>query len=111
VVDQSERWRSPFTQVELRKMWTYSDGVAAVKAYWSPGGIGGAGSWALVDQATGNAQGAVPAGEFSRRFRPVDVFADVPGLPTIWGRLRSNERKQANRIPRKVAVDVALDGF
>ena len=66
-------------------MWTYSDGVAAVKAYWSPGGAGRAGSWALADQATGNAQGVVPAGEFSRRFRPVDVFADVPGFPTYLG--------------------------
>jgi hypothetical protein len=27
----------------------------------------------------------VPAGEFSRRFRPLDVFADVPGLPTYLG--------------------------
>jgi hypothetical protein len=91
VVDQPERWRSPFTQVELRKMWTYSDGVAAVKAYWSPGGIGGAGSWALVDQATGNTQGVVPAGEFSRRFRPVDVFADVPGFPTYLGTVTASD--------------------
>jgi hypothetical protein len=91
VVDQPERWRSPFTQVELRKMWTYSDGIAAVKAYWSPGGIGGAGSWALVDLATGNAQGAVPPGEFSRRFRPVDVFADVTGFPTYLGTVTASD--------------------
>ena len=72
-------------------MWTYSDGVAPVKAYWSPGGTGGAGSWALADQATGNAQGVVPAGEFSRRFRPVDVFADVPGFPTYLGTVTASD--------------------
>ena len=66
-------------------MWTYSDGARTVKAYWRPGGTGRPGSWALVDQATGNVQGAVRAGEFSRRFRPVDVFADVPGFPTYLG--------------------------
>ena len=66
-------------------MWAYSDGVTAVRAYWSPGGDGEAGSWVLADQATGNAEGVVPAGEFSRRFRPVDVFADVPGFPTYLG--------------------------
>ena len=44
-----------------------------------------AGSWVLVDQGTGNVRGVVPAGEFSRRFRPVDVFADVPGLPGYLG--------------------------
>jgi hypothetical protein len=91
VVDQPERWRSPFTQVELRQMWTYSDGVAAVKAYWSPGAISGAGSWALVDQATGNAQGVVAAGEFSRRFRPVDAFADVRGFPTYLGTVTASD--------------------
>jgi hypothetical protein len=91
VVDQPERWRSPFTQVELRAMWTYSDGGAAVKAYWSPGGADRAGRWALVDQATGNAQGVVPAGEFSRRFRPVDVFADVPGFPTYLGTVTASD--------------------
>ena len=85
VIDQPEHWRSPFTQVELRSMWTYSDGVTAVRAYWSPGGTGGTGSWVLADQATGNAQGVVPAGEFSRRFRPVDVFAEVTGFPTYLG--------------------------
>jgi hypothetical protein len=39
----------------------------------------------LVDQGTGNVQSVVPAGEFSRRYRPVDVFADVPGLPGYLG--------------------------
>ena len=43
----------------------------------------GAGSWST--RRTGNAEGVVAAGEFSRRFRPVDVFADVPGLPTYLG--------------------------
>ena len=85
VADHPERWRSPFTQVEMRGMWTYSDGALTAKGYWWPGGTAGAGSWVLVDQATGNVQGVVPAGEFSRRFRPVDVFADVPGLPAYLG--------------------------
>ena len=66
-------------------MWTYSDGALTVKGYWRPGGTAGAGSWVLVDQGTGNVEAVVPAGEFSRRFRPVDVFADVPGLPAYLG--------------------------
>jgi len=52
---------------------------------WWPGGTARAGSWVLVDQGTGNVQRVVQAGEFSRRFRPVDVFADVPGLPNYLG--------------------------
>jgi hypothetical protein len=84
-MDHPEGSRLPFTQVQLREMWTYSDGAAAVKAYWRPGDGTGAGSWVLVDQGTGNVQGVVAAGEFSRRFRPVDVFADVPGLPDYLG--------------------------
>jgi len=80
-MDHPEGSRLPFTQVELREMWTYSDGARTVKAYWPAG----AGSWLLVDQGTGNVQGVVAAGEFSRRFRPVDVFADVPGLPDYLG--------------------------
>ena len=66
-------------------MWTYTDGTLTAKGYWRPGGTAGAGSWVLVDQRTGNVQSMVPAGEFSRRFRPVDVFADVPGLPDYLG--------------------------
>jgi hypothetical protein len=85
VADHPERWHSPFTQVEMREMWTYSDGVLTVTGYWRPGGTAGAGSWVLVDQGTGNVQGVVPAGEFSRRFRPVDVFADVTGFPGYLG--------------------------
>src|SRR3984885_3308385 len=85
VADHPERRRSPFTQLEMRGMWTYSDGAVTVKGYWRPGGTARAGSWVLVDQATGNVQGMVAAGEFSRRFRPVDVFADVPGLPGYLG--------------------------
>ena len=69
----------------MREMWTYSDGARTVKGYWWPGGTAGAGSWVLVGQRTGNVQGMVRAGEFSRRFRPVDVFADVPGLPGYLG--------------------------
>jgi hypothetical protein len=82
VADDPER---SFTQVELREMWTYSDGALTVKGRWRPGAIGTAGSWALVDQGTGNVRGVVPAGEFSRRFRPVDVFADVSGFPGYLG--------------------------
>jgi hypothetical protein len=85
VADDPERWRSPFTQLEMREMWTYSDGALTVKAFWRPGGTAGAGRWALVDPGTGKVQGVVPAGEFSGRFRPVDVFADVPGLPGYLG--------------------------
>ena len=69
----------------MREMWTYSDGALTAKGYWRTGGATGAGSWFLVDQASGNVEGVVPAGEFSRRFRPVDVFADVPGLPRYLG--------------------------
>jgi hypothetical protein len=85
VADHPERLRSPFTQLEMLGMWTYSDGARTVKGYWRPGGSAGAGSWVLVDQVTGSVQGVVPAGEFSRRFRPVDVFADVPGFPGYLG--------------------------
>jgi hypothetical protein len=69
----------------MRKMWTYSDGALTAKGYWWPSSTTRVGSWILVDQATGNVQGVVPAGEFSRRFRSVDAFADVPGLPTYLG--------------------------
>ena len=69
----------------MRKMWTYSDGARTVKGYRLPDRNARAGSWVLVDQGTGNVQSVVPAGEFSRRFRPVDVFADVPGLPAYLG--------------------------
>ena len=66
-------------------MWTYTDGALTARGHWWPGGTARAGSWVLVDQVTGNVQGMVPAGEFSRRFRPLDVFADVPGLPAYLG--------------------------
>jgi hypothetical protein len=85
VADSPERWRGPFTPLEMREMWTYSDDARTVKGYWRPGGTAGAGSWVLVDQETGNVEGLVAAGEFSRRFRPVDVFADVPGLSGYLG--------------------------
>jgi hypothetical protein len=85
MVDHPERWSSPFTQLEMRRLWTYSDGALTAKGYRLPSGTAGAGSWILVDPATGNVQGVVPPGEFSRRFRPVDLFADVPGLPAYMG--------------------------
>jgi hypothetical protein len=85
VADDPERRRCPFTQLEMREMWTYSDGALTVKGYWRPGGMAGAGSWVLVELQTRTVQGVVAAGEFSRRFRPVDVFADVPGLATYLG--------------------------
>jgi hypothetical protein len=85
MADLPERWHCPFTQLEMREMWTYSDGARSARAYWRPGGTAGAGSWALVDQGTARVEEVVPAGEFSRRFRPVDVFADVAGLPTYLG--------------------------
>jgi len=69
----------------MRRLWTYSDGAVTVKGYRLPGGAARAGSWVLADQVTGVVQGVVPPGEFSRRFRPVDQFADVPGLPTYLG--------------------------
>jgi hypothetical protein len=101
MTDHSERWSSPFTQVELRRLWTYSDGALTVKGYRLPGGTARAGSWVLVDQATGNVQGVVPPGEFSRRFRPVDLFADVPAFATYLGTITT-----ADGTP---LVDLVLD--
>jgi hypothetical protein len=85
MVDHPERWSSPFTQVEMRSLWTYSDGARTVKGFRLPDGAARAGSWVLVDQPTGTVGNVVPPGEFSRRFRPVDLFADVPGLPAYLG--------------------------
>jgi len=85
VADYREPWRCPFTQLEMREMWTYGEGARTAKGYRRPGGTAVAGSWVLVDEGTGNVEGVVAAEEFSRRFRPVDVFADVPGLPTYLG--------------------------
>jgi hypothetical protein len=100
VANHPDCWRSPFTQVQMRKMWTYSDGALTAKGYWRPG-TAGAGNWGLVDQATGTVQGVVPAGEFSRRFRPVDVFADVSGFPTYLGTVTAPDGT--------VLVDLVLD--
>jgi hypothetical protein len=72
-------------------MWTYSDGTLTAKAYRWPDGTAKAGSWVLVDQATGNVLGVVRAREFSRRFRPVDVFADVPGFPAYLGTVTASD--------------------
>jgi len=91
MVDHPERLSSPFTQLEMRRLWSYSDGALTAKGYRLPSGTAGAGSWILVDQATGNLQGVVPPGEFSRRFRPVDLFADVPGLPTYLGTVTASD--------------------
>jgi hypothetical protein len=91
MVDHPELWSSPFTQVEMRRLRTYSDGDLTAKGYRLLSGTARAGSWALVDQATGNVQGVVPPGEFSRRFRPVDLFSDVPGLPTYLGTVTASD--------------------
>ena len=101
MTDHPVRWSSPFTQVELRRLWTYSDGALTAKGYRLPGGTARAGSWVLVDQATGNVQGVVPPGEFSRRFRPVDLFADVPALATYLGTVTAADGT--------ALVDLALD--
>ena len=66
-------------------MWTYTDGAQPVKAYRQAAGAAGAGTWVLVDQRTGNLAGSAAADEFTRRFRPVDEFADVPGLSGYLG--------------------------
>ena len=91
MVDHPERRRAPFTQVEVRGMWMYSDGPLTIKAYRWPGDTASAGSWVLVDQATGNVQGVVRPGEFSRRFRPVDVFADVLNFPGYLGTVTASD--------------------
>ena len=96
-----ERRGSPFTQVELRSLWTYSDGALTVKGYRVPGGTARAGSWVLADQATGEVQGLVPPGEFSRRFRPVDLFAGIPALPGYLGTVTGSDGS--------ALVDLVLD--
>jgi hypothetical protein len=101
MTDHPEHWRPPFTQLEMHQMWTYSDGVLTAKAYRRPGGTTAAGSWALVDQATGHVQGVVQAGEFSRRFQPVDAFADVRRFPTYLGTV--------NAPDGTALVDMVLD--
>jgi hypothetical protein len=82
-------------------MWTYTDGALTVRAYRRPGGTARAGDWVLVDQGTRNVHSVVPAGEFSRRYRPVDVFADVPGLPGYLGTVTAPDGT--------VLVDLVLD--
>ena len=99
--DDVERWSSPFTQVEMHGLWTYSDGALTAKGYRLPSGAARAGSWVLVDEATGNVQGLIPPGEFSRRFRPVDLFADVPGFPTYLGTVTASDGS--------ALVDLVLD--
>src|SRR5580693_6659701 len=87
VADHPESWSSPLAQVEMRKLWTYSDGSLTVKGYRSPGFAAGAGSWVLVDQATGNVHGVVPPGEFSRRSGRWTCSPMYPVLRPTWGRL------------------------
>jgi hypothetical protein len=101
MADHPERERARFTPVEMRRLWTYSDGVRTARGYRLPDDAARAGSWLLVDQATGNVQGVVPPGEFSRRFRPVDLFADVPGFPTYLGTVTASDGT--------ALVDLALD--
>jgi hypothetical protein len=101
LADDVFRWSSPFTQVETHRLWTYSDGAITAKGYRLPSGAARAGSWLLVDEATGNVQGLIPPGEFSRRFRPVDVFADVRGFPTYLGTVTASEGR--------TLVDLVLD--
>jgi hypothetical protein len=94
-------WSFPFTQVEMHRLWTYSDGAFTAKGYRLPSGRARAGSWVLVDEATGIVQGLIPPGEFSRLFRPVDLFADVPGFPTYLGTVTACDGS--------ALVDLALD--
>src|SRR6202012_3118926 len=98
VADLPEHWHSPFTPLKLREMWIYSDGDLTVRGRWLPAG---AGSWLLVDPETGHVQGGAPAGDFPRRFRPVDVFADVPALSTYLGTVTAPDGS--------ALVDLALD--
>ena len=66
-------------------MWTYTDGARTVKASRTPGDAARPGSWVLADQQTGSILSVASAGEFSRRFRPVDEFADVTSFPAYLG--------------------------
>jgi diadenosine tetraphosphate (Ap4A) HIT family hydrolase len=75
----------------MREMWAYTDGALTTRAFRWPDGTAEAGNWTLVDEATGNVQGVVRAGEFSGRFRPVDVFADVTGFPTYLGTVTASD--------------------
>jgi hypothetical protein len=84
MADHTGSWSPPFTPVELRQMWTYRDGDRTLRAYR-------AGNWTLVDPATGDVTGEVAAGEFARRFRPVDEFADVTGFDGYLGTVSSSE--------------------
>lgn len=68
----------------MRKMWTYSDGALTVKGYWRPGSTAGAGAGFWSTRRPGLSRAWFQR-ENSRRFRPVDVFADVPGLPAYLG--------------------------
>jgi diadenosine tetraphosphate (Ap4A) HIT family hydrolase len=72
-------------------MWAYSDGGGQLRAFRAAAGTAWAGNWVLVNQETGSIEGTVPAGEFSRRFCPVDVFADVTGFPTYLGTVTDSD--------------------
>jgi hypothetical protein len=53
VTNYRERWRPPFTQLEMREMWTYSDGDLTVRAYRRSDGTAGSGNRALVARRPG----------------------------------------------------------
>jgi hypothetical protein len=75
----------------MRRLWTYSDGALTIKGYRVPRGTARAGSWYWSTRRPGTSRGVVPPEEFSRRFRPVDLFADVPGLPTYLGTVTASD--------------------
>ena len=72
----------------MHSLWTYSDGALTAKGYRLPNGAARAGSWALVDQATGNVQDLVPPGEFRVDSGRSTCLRTYPAFRRIWGRLR-----------------------
>ena len=115
VVDQPERWRSPFTQVELRSMWTYSDGVADGQGVLVAGrrrrgrklGAGGPGDRERRGRRSG--RGVLPSVPAGGRIRRRAGFSDLPGdgHRVRWFRAgRSGSRSQplhAGNGPQRAA--------